>query len=234
MRLALLVVLLALALPGCRGREGRPLWATVNVCDTAKQPDAIGIRASMPGTPKGARLSMRFRVQYRDGRRRLEGRRGRRLRVGDRRRRAGTAVGVGLELHLRAPGEDRPCCAASCGSAGAAGHAAAPGRGGHRGRPPLQRGRRPGGLLGRDLRARQLSEQPRVVGDDPGHAELLEPADPRAVVDGPDVELPAGSRTARTRRGETSRQWAISASQRPAACGRAPARQLRSQVAAPA
>ena len=40
-------------------------WATVNVCDTAKQPDAIGIRASMPGTPKGARLSMRFRVQYR-------------------------------------------------------------------------------------------------------------------------------------------------------------------------
>ena len=42
-------------------------WATVNVCDTAKQPDEIGIRASMPGTPKGARLSMRFRVQYRDG-----------------------------------------------------------------------------------------------------------------------------------------------------------------------
>ena len=41
------------------------LWATVNVCDTSKQPDAIGIRASMPGTPKGARLSMRFRVQYR-------------------------------------------------------------------------------------------------------------------------------------------------------------------------
>ena len=42
-------------------------WATVNVCDTAKQPDAIGIRASIPGTPKGARLSMRFRVQYRTG-----------------------------------------------------------------------------------------------------------------------------------------------------------------------
>jgi hypothetical protein len=40
-------------------------WATVNVCDTAKHPDAIGIRASMPGTPKHARLAMRFRVQYR-------------------------------------------------------------------------------------------------------------------------------------------------------------------------
>src|SRR5918912_260824 len=40
-------------------------WATVNVCDTAKHPDAIGIRASMPGFPKHARLAMRFRVQYR-------------------------------------------------------------------------------------------------------------------------------------------------------------------------
>jgi hypothetical protein len=39
-------------------------WATVNVCDTAKRPDAIGIRASMPGTPKGARMAMRFRVQF--------------------------------------------------------------------------------------------------------------------------------------------------------------------------
>jgi hypothetical protein len=46
-------------------RQAEP-WATVNVCDTAKQPEAIGIRASMPGTPRGARLSMRFRVQYRD------------------------------------------------------------------------------------------------------------------------------------------------------------------------
>jgi hypothetical protein len=42
-------------------------WATVNVCDTAKHPDAIGIRASMPGTPRHARLAMRFRVQYRAG-----------------------------------------------------------------------------------------------------------------------------------------------------------------------
>ena len=42
-------------------------WATVNVCDTAKHPDAIGIRASMPGTPRHARLAMRFRVQYRTG-----------------------------------------------------------------------------------------------------------------------------------------------------------------------
>src|SRR3954453_22688023 len=63
---AIAVLMLALGPAPARAREPGP-WATVNVCDTAKQPDAIGIRASMPGTPKGARLSMRFRVQYRDG-----------------------------------------------------------------------------------------------------------------------------------------------------------------------
>ena len=65
---ALLAALLVLALtPASAAARDVAPWATVNVCDTAKQPDAIGIRASMPGTPKGARLMMRFRVQYRDG-----------------------------------------------------------------------------------------------------------------------------------------------------------------------
>jgi hypothetical protein len=41
------------------------LWATVNVCDTPAHPDTIGIRASMPGTPRRARAAMRFSVQYR-------------------------------------------------------------------------------------------------------------------------------------------------------------------------
>src|SRR3954468_23357528 len=63
---AIAVLMLALGPATARAREPGP-WATVNVCDTAKFPDEIGIRASMPGTPKGARLSMRFRVQYRDG-----------------------------------------------------------------------------------------------------------------------------------------------------------------------
>lgn len=41
------------------------LWATINVCDTAKHPDTIGIRASMPGSGrKGERMYMRFQVQY--------------------------------------------------------------------------------------------------------------------------------------------------------------------------
>jgi hypothetical protein len=43
------------------------LWATVNVCDTTKHPNEVGIRASMPGTPRGTGRRMRFRVQWRDG-----------------------------------------------------------------------------------------------------------------------------------------------------------------------
>jgi hypothetical protein len=73
MRLALAASVLLLALtPAAAARAAAPqqagdLWATVNFCDTAKHPDAIGIRASMPGLPKGVRLQMRFRVQFRDG-----------------------------------------------------------------------------------------------------------------------------------------------------------------------
>jgi hypothetical protein len=75
---ALLVAVLLLAATPASAFAARPwdpgqpggsspvgAWATVNVCDTAKHPDAIGIRASTPGFPKGARLAMRFRVQYR-------------------------------------------------------------------------------------------------------------------------------------------------------------------------
>jgi hypothetical protein len=42
-------------------------WATVNVCDTPGHPNAIGVRASMPGAArKQVRLYARFRVQWRD------------------------------------------------------------------------------------------------------------------------------------------------------------------------
>jgi hypothetical protein len=65
MRIALpLAVLASLLAPSAALARDPDAWATVNVCDTAKQPDTIGIRASMAGTPKGVRLSMRFRVQY--------------------------------------------------------------------------------------------------------------------------------------------------------------------------
>src|SRR4051812_48042369 len=41
------------------------LWATVNVCDTAENPDTIGIRASIPGSGRsGEQMYIRFRVQY--------------------------------------------------------------------------------------------------------------------------------------------------------------------------
>ncbi|WCB96817.1 hypothetical protein DSM104299_05585 [Baekduia alba] len=41
------------------------LWATINICDTTKHPDTIGIRASMPGSGKtGEKMYMRFQVQY--------------------------------------------------------------------------------------------------------------------------------------------------------------------------
>src|ERR687887_1776716 len=65
---ALLAALVVLAVaPASAVADEADLWATVNVCDTTKHPDAIGIRASMPGSPRGAQLAMRFRVQYRAG-----------------------------------------------------------------------------------------------------------------------------------------------------------------------
>jgi hypothetical protein len=43
------------------------LWATVNVCDTRRAPDTIGIRGSMPGSgTKRERMFMRFQVHFRD------------------------------------------------------------------------------------------------------------------------------------------------------------------------
>jgi hypothetical protein len=43
----------------------RHLWATVNVCDTERWPDTIGIRGSMPGSRDGREtLWMRFQVQF--------------------------------------------------------------------------------------------------------------------------------------------------------------------------
>jgi hypothetical protein len=63
---------LAAAVPGAAHAADAPtvdkspfLWATINICDTAKHPDTIGIRASMPGSGKSKeRMYMRFQVQY--------------------------------------------------------------------------------------------------------------------------------------------------------------------------
>ena len=45
--------------------EARDLWATVNVCDTPKHPDRMGLRARMPGNKTRERMYMRFMAQYR-------------------------------------------------------------------------------------------------------------------------------------------------------------------------
>lgn len=70
-RPALLAIAIALALvlvaPASAAdfQKSRHLWATVNVCDTERNPDTLGIRGSMPGLGRrGESLWMRFRVQY--------------------------------------------------------------------------------------------------------------------------------------------------------------------------
>jgi hypothetical protein len=63
-RTVLGVILLCLAAPA-GAAAARPPWATVNVCDTATNPDTIGIRGSMPaGAAGAAELFMRFQLQY--------------------------------------------------------------------------------------------------------------------------------------------------------------------------
>ena len=45
--------------------KSRHLWSTVNICDTEKSPNTVGLRASMPGSGrKKERMFMRFRVQF--------------------------------------------------------------------------------------------------------------------------------------------------------------------------
>lgn len=47
--------------------DSHELWATIDVCDTPKQPDTVGIRGSMPGDGKAHdKLYMSFRLQYLD------------------------------------------------------------------------------------------------------------------------------------------------------------------------
>jgi hypothetical protein len=44
--------------------RSRNLWATVNICDTAGHPNAIGVRGSMPGTGEPGEMWMRFEIEY--------------------------------------------------------------------------------------------------------------------------------------------------------------------------
>jgi len=66
-RVALAAALLvALTAPAAAGAATTTLWATVNVCDTKRNPDRIGVRGSMPGNGLKGEMFMRFRIQLFD------------------------------------------------------------------------------------------------------------------------------------------------------------------------
>ena len=67
----LLPIVLALTAAGTPSASERALlhshelWATIDVCSPADQPDTVGIRGSMPGDRRaGDRMYMSFRLQY--------------------------------------------------------------------------------------------------------------------------------------------------------------------------
>ena len=48
-------------------RHSLDLWATIDVCNPADQPDTVGVRGSMPGNGVATdAIYMRFRVQFED------------------------------------------------------------------------------------------------------------------------------------------------------------------------
>ena len=88
--------------------QSRALWATINVCDTARHPNVLGVRGSMPGTGRrGDRMVLRIRVQYRAGDRWRDLARGGdsgRIAVGSGRRRV---VQGGADFRYRPPAGGR-------------------------------------------------------------------------------------------------------------------------------
>ena len=63
---SLLALLIASGLAGPAQAGPKRLWATINACDTAERPNAMGLRASMPGNGTRQRMYMRFSAQYKD------------------------------------------------------------------------------------------------------------------------------------------------------------------------
>jgi len=46
---------------------GRAFWATVNICDTANSPNALGVRTSVPGNGSDERIFARYTAQWWSG-----------------------------------------------------------------------------------------------------------------------------------------------------------------------
>ena len=55
-----------LVAPAPAAAQTDDLWSTVNVCDTPKQANKMGVRARMPGNGRPGRMFMRFTAQFRD------------------------------------------------------------------------------------------------------------------------------------------------------------------------
>lgn len=62
--LLMAAVVLLVSSAEARAVPAKAPWATVNVCDTAKQRNAVGIRAGMPGNGTTQRMYMRFQLQW--------------------------------------------------------------------------------------------------------------------------------------------------------------------------
>jgi hypothetical protein len=61
------VCLFAAAPATAHAAKVKDLWATVNVCDTPKSPNQMGVRARMPGDGTRRRMYMRFIAEFRSG-----------------------------------------------------------------------------------------------------------------------------------------------------------------------
>ena len=139
---------------------------------------------------------------------------------------------AGTSASSRPPRAARTSCAASCSSGGGAATRSSRTSGDDERapRPPAPTRATSAPPCARS--PRRDAEQPRVVGDDARHAHRLEPPDRRGVVDRPDVELAARRAQRAHSAGVTSRQWAISASARPARTCRRRAREPLPRAAA--
>jgi hypothetical protein len=59
------VCFVAVAPATADARSAGDLWATVNVCDTSKSPNEMGVRARIPGDGTRRRMYMRFTAEFR-------------------------------------------------------------------------------------------------------------------------------------------------------------------------
>jgi hypothetical protein len=107
-RVLLLVAIAVAAVVTAPAADAKPvkdLWATVNVCDTKKAPDDMGVRARAPGDGSRAQIYMRFTAQYRtDGKwRRVDHGRSGWLRAGSARF-LNQEIGYTFSFHKPEPG----------------------------------------------------------------------------------------------------------------------------------